>query len=105
MELARTALNSTTVLMAPIRKYARQIHPRLTLKHVQLRCQLIQTQALRLHQSSTPCPRKKRGSQLRPLLVKRTAANKLFMAGVRDPRHDVAPAAKHGGSCEFRTFR
>jgi hypothetical protein len=36
MELARTVLTGTTVLMTPIRKYARQIHPRLRLKRVQL---------------------------------------------------------------------
>ena len=31
--------------------------------------------------------------------------NQLFMAGVRYPRQDVAPAVGHSGTCEFCAFR
>src|SRR5260370_34773075 len=40
-----------------------------------------------------------------PPPLKGHTATKLFMAGVRDPRQDVAPAVRHAGACEFRAFR
>src|SRR5260370_41082416 len=48
--------------------------------------------------------KKKEGANSPPSLLE-DRRKQLFMAGVRDPGHDVAPAVKHGGTCEFRTFR
>src|SRR6267378_6145182 len=43
--------------------------------------------------------------QLAPrIMIGATIKNQLFMAGVRYPRQDVAPAVGHGGTCEFSAF-
>src|ERR1700687_5168485 len=48
---------------------------------------------------------KKKREPTSPPPLRPNRRNPLFMAGVRDPRHDVAPAVRHRGACEFRAFR
>src|SRR5260370_18969359 len=52
----------------------------------------------------TACKQKKR-EPTSPPHVSENRRNQLFMAGVRDPRQDVAPAVRHAGTRELRAFR